>query len=306
MLAQEHPHSVDTARLEAYFNVGSQPTGSRPIGMEVETSFLDEKGNPITIEQSQRIFKTLLNAGWTLTQTKGNLVSVIENGRGDKFLYEVGRQNLELSTAAKGIQAIVPHCRSILEELYAAAKKHGAYPSFEPIIDTDEDLLIIPDERDAIWDQLDGREALKLIALMSAVQFTIEVPADKAIGCLNSLGKSISSYLASYPQDALWRKYITTSNANYRADRYGGPLEFDSLSDYCQQLAKHHVVQGPQLVPYASVADLDIPLYLRSIWWYFRLRRYGDRLCIEVRPLSRRKDTHLQGQLNFVLSTLSL
>ncbi|HVU75566.1 MAG TPA: hypothetical protein VHD38_01870 [Candidatus Paceibacterota bacterium] len=293
-------------RLESYFTVPSGRISDKPIGMEVETSFLNEEGKPISIQQSQAIFKTLVDHGWNVTQMKGSLISTISDRRGNKLLYEVGRQNLEIATLAGSRQLIIHECRDLLERLYVVAKRVGAYPLFKPIVDTTEDLLVIPDERDAIWDQLDGREALKMIAWMSAVQFTVEIPADKAIDCINRLGCAIDDFLADYPQDKIWRDYIATSKADYRSDRYGGPLAFADLRHYCAEIAKHDVVVGPKLVPFDQVANLDIPLHLRSVWWYFRLRRYGDRLCIEVRPLPRRADSRLQNQLNFVLETLAL
>ncbi|MDE1925466.1 MAG: hypothetical protein KGH79_04835 [Patescibacteria group bacterium] len=306
MIVTETCIGVSTRRLEDYFYSAKAIPSQESIGIEVETSFLDIKGCPITIGQSQSIFRSLVDEGWTISQRKGNLLSELRSSRGDKLLYEVGRQNLEISTVPTSIARAVNECRAVLENIYAAAAPHGAYPSFRPIVDVKEDLLIIPDERDAIWDALDGREALKMIAWMSAVQFTVDIPPEKAIQVLNNLANSVSLYLADYPQDSIWHDYISMSNAGYRFDRYGGPLHFESMQDYCTQLAKHDVVQGPKLVPYSAVEKLDIPLYLRSIWWYFRLRRYGDKLCIEVRPLPRRSDDLLESQLDLVLNTLAL
>lgn len=87
--------------------------------------------------------------------------------------------------------------------------------------------------------------------------------------------------------------------------RYGGPLFFKDIEDYCAQLAKHDVVVDSKLIPLNQVIDLDIPLYLRSIWWYFRLRRYGNTLCIEVRPLPRRSNRKFKEQFDFVMGILS-
>lgn len=293
-------------KLEAYFSTPSTHVSATPVGMEIETSFLDDQHRPISLKQSQQIFKRLADSGWKIVQMKGDLLSVIVDKAGNKLLYEAGRQNLEIATVAASQRLAIPNCRTVLEQLYAVAARFGAYPEFVPVLNTEEDLLVIPDERDAVWDQLDGREALKMIARMSAVQFTVEIPASKAIQSLNKLAGVIDVFLADYPQDAIWRDYIKTSKARYLQDRYGGPLVFRSLEHYCQEIAKHDVVVGPKLVPYEQVADLDISLHLRSVWWYFRLRRYGDRLCIEVRPLPRRSDEHLQQQLNFVLDTLAL
>ncbi|OHB18647.1 MAG: hypothetical protein A2666_04605 [Parcubacteria group bacterium RIFCSPHIGHO2_01_FULL_47_10b] len=119
---------------------------------------------------------------------------------------------------------------------------------------------------------------------------------------LNKFGKEVGSFLADFPQDTVWKRYIVDSSAKYLSNRYGGPLAFESLEDYCQALARHDVVQGAHLVPFQDVSNLDIPLYLRSIWWHFRLKRYGNALCIEVRPMARRGDEQFERQLDKVLA----
>lgn len=56
---------------------------------------------------------------------------------------------------------------------------------------------------------------------------------------------------------------------------------------------------------FGDVLDLNVPLYLRSIWWYFRLKRYGNALCIEVRPMPRRDDEDIKRQFQKVLEIAS-
>ena len=107
--------------------------------------------------------------------------------------------------------------------------------------------------------------------------------------------------MVDYPQDTVWKKYVADSSAGYLPNRYGGPLTFESLKDYCKALVRHNVVQGTRLVPFVNVDNLDIPLYLRSIWWYFRLKRYKDALCIEVRPMARLADEQIKNQLEMVI-----
>ena len=229
----------------------------------------------------------------------------------NRMSYELGRQNIELSTVPdiSGFVA-VSRAKRLVDDLAFAGSFSGnksccMWENQGPIVNTDEDLLIIPDERDAVWLELDGRPALELLARTSAVQFTISVPAKSVIECLNKLGEKIGSFLKDYPQEEYWRRYLKESKANYHPMRYGGPLFFNSIEDYCQKLIMHDAVVGPRLVPYDQVKDLDISLYLRSIWWYFRLRRYGNTLCIEVRPLPRRDSRKFQEQFDFVMSVLS-
>ncbi len=302
-------------RLVRYFTEGIEDRSiADSIGMEVETSFMMEYpgGRPITVAQSQLLIERFCRVNdWQVTKRKGDLIAEISDGA-NKLSYELGRQNLEFSIAPNtNGEVAVSRAMKLADELSSSATyisdsdARFLWEVSEPIINTDEDLLVIPDERDAVWLELDGRPALELLARTSAVQFTISVPVQEAIGCLNRLGEKIGSFLKDYPQEENWRRYIKESKANYHAMRYGGPLFFDSIEDYCRKLMKHDVIVGPKLVPYGQVQDLDIPLYLRSIWWYFRLRRYGNTLCIEVRPLPRRSSRKFQEQLDFILNIMT-
>ena len=63
----------------------------------------------------------------------------------------------------------------------------------------------------------------------------------------------------------------------------------NSIEHYVELLAQHDVVVNGKLIPFAE-ANQQIDLFLRSVWWNFRLRRYNDRLCIEIRTFARRTD----------------
>lgn len=289
--------------LYSYF-AGCSPITTNTVGAEIETSFVTADGNAISVETSQAIFQALVEDGWHIVERKGILITKIQNVLGDTLLYELGRQNIELSTTPRQRFALIPHTRSLLQEIYASARKYGAIPYFAPILNTPEDLLVIPDKRDATWLKLDGRESLRPLAAITAVQFTFGTTPAQAIDLLNRLGKQLPLFLEDYPQDSVWREYIKSSNAHYRADRYGGPLIFSDLRDYCEKLLLHDVVNGNQLTAASELESFSIPLFLRSVWWYFRLRRYGDQLCVEVRPIPRRTDEELNRQFNMVLEIL--
>lgn len=273
-----------------YFTKGLETDRRCFVGAEIETHFVDGASQPITLAASQAIFKRLISQGWSLSKTKGQLIAEITKD-GNKLLYELGRQNIELATLpVTHTCAYSPPLRTI-QELYRVTRRYGIYPLPQPIIETDEDLLIIPDERDASWLKLDGRESLALLARTASVQFTIEAnDPNHAIRLINSLAEFRPHILESnpYPQEELWRKYIATSKAGYRSDRYG-VVRPESIEDYVDKLAKHEVVVNGKLVPFEK-ADQDIDLFLRSVWWNFRLRRYNNRLCIEIRTLARRRD----------------
>jgi hypothetical protein len=288
-------------RLVSYFSDGICSRTLQTIGAEIETQFVDRDGNAVETATSQQILADLAKNGWEVGCRKGSLITTLVDQTGNKIFYELGRHNIEVATIALTPSSVLDVTRDCLAQLYKSASRFGAKPYFAPILEGDEDLLVIPDERDAIWLQLDGRDVLAPLARTSAVQFTFSVSAEDALPILNRLGDQIGSFLADYPQDAFWKKYVADSSAGYLPNRYGGPLIFKSLTNYCQSLARHDVVQGPRLVPFIGVNNLDIPLYLRSIWWYFRFKRYNDALCIEVRPLPRMADDQFDNQLQMVL-----
>lgn len=307
-------------RLVKYFSqyLGNYPMAAT-VGAEVETQFVEGRDalSPITLQTSQAIFRELVENGeWEIAARKGGLITELCRN-GSKVLYELSRANIELSERPLAADKIIAATRRDLGCIYEAANRYGARPCAFPILREDktvqppylppspEDLFAIPDERDAAWLELDGRAALSFLTICSAVQFTIDVPLSSAIPALNALGEALPDFLRDYPQDELWTHYIRESKAGYQRLRYGGPLYFSDLEDYCRRLAEHQVVCGTNLVPLAEVQDLNIPLFLRSVWWYFRLRRYGPRLCIEVRPLPRSSDERLEGQLESVLSVMS-
>ena len=174
------------------------------------------------------------------------------------------------------------------------------------ILETTRSLLpVAPSLREMEFLNLDGVEVTNMMAGTSAVQFTVDVTPEDAIRCLNNLGSRLPLFLEDYPQDAYWKRYMRESRAGYRADRYGGPLSFDSLRDYCDKLAVHRAVAGGKLVAHEEVPTLDIHQFIKSVWWYFRLKRYGEQLCIEIRPLARRSDSMLDEQLALALDAMA-
>jgi len=292
-------------RLKEYFTEGIVSETLQTIGAEIETQFVDLDNNPISTQMSQQMLMLLVERGeWRADSQKGGLITSLVDSRGNKIFYELGRHNIEVATAVSTPDQVLSVTQGCLDQVYEAAQEVGAKPYFAPILPGEEDLLVIPDERDATWLELDGRDALAPLARASAVQFTISVASEEAIEILNALGRRIDLFLSDYPQDAIWRRYIAESFAGYIFDRYGGPLAFESLDDYCQSIIRHDVVEGSSLVPFASMEEVDIPLYLRSVWWYFRLKRYGDALCVEVRPIARRTDDKFQDQLKMTLAAI--
>jgi len=291
--------------LEQYFTEGISSTVVNTVGAEIETSFITSSGFAISLTQSQQIFDYLVKSGrWNIVKIKGEMIVEIQNKTGAWILYELGRQNIELVSPPYQPNKLIKEINCLLGELYESAERCGAYPLFEPILRSDEDLLVVPDKRDKVWVDLDGRFALNALANISAVQFTFQVSPEYAISTINTFGESIEEFLDAYPQDVNWRYYIYNSKAKYNNLRYGGPLIFQSMHDYCQRLQDHDVISDEKLVPHKKLLDFDIPLFLRSVWWYFRLKRYNNALCVEVRPFARQTDAIIEAQLDQVLQLI--
>lgn len=288
-------------KLISYFTDGIKSHTLETVGAEVETQFVDGNNEPISIQTSQQILSRLAKNGWGVTCRKGYLITALADQNGNRIFYELGRHNIEVATAVSTPESVIDTVQQCLNQVYEAGSMTGAHPYFAPILDGSEDLLVIPDERDATWLELDGRAALAPLARTSSVQFTVSVSLSEAVSILNKLGQRIGAFMDDFPQDRVWKKYIRDSSAGYRSDRYGSQDAFESLDDYCRALVRHDVVQGVRLTPFLNVPDVDIPLYLRSIWWHFRLKRYDDALCIEVRPMARRVDSQFHRQLEKIL-----
>lgn len=291
-------------KLVKYFSDRIESKTLKTIGAEIETQFVDTNGLPISKKASQSILKYLSENGWEVTEHIGSLITALKDKYGNKIFYELGRHNIELATIPTSADLIIDLSESCLKRLYKAAALNGAYPYFFPILISEEDLLIIPDERDLTWLKLDGRKVLNQLTKISSVQFTFSISPFEAIQTLNKLGKNIDTFLSDFPQHYIWEKYIKESSAGYLPERYGGPLLFQSFEHYCKELTLHNVVNNFQLVPFENIKKLNIPLYLRSIWWHFRLKRYNDNLCIEARPIPRKKDNCLKQQLQKILDII--
>jgi hypothetical protein len=269
----------DTNVILDHFTNGTENTVTgQYIGLEIETDFVEEAtGNPITAETSQAI------------------MAEVANHHGDfRILPELGRQKIELAiNPQEGIDRLLTIAHDALALLYSTARKHGARPMYDQSFRDDDQLLMITEERDELWTEIDGREALEALCRCSSVQFTVDLNPNDAIEVINKLWAAKLHQLDYDLNNKLWRKYIESSNYGYRSDRYGGPEGFKDLADYVEQLYKQpvtmHKGESVRLDP-RTVPDLDIELFLRSVWWHYRLRRYGNALTVEVRPFTRRPD----------------
>ena len=267
-------------QLRSWFLQGTERTQSgQHIGLEVETDFADRSGHAITSSVTEVLLATPAPRGVTLS-------------------LETARQKIELAVSASATASeAIERAREALQWLYRTAAPLGAFPCFIPEFDSSESLLHPVTPRDEAWVRLDGRPALEHLCRCSSVQFTVDVSAGDAIPWINQLHQARLHERDYAANDRRWRAYISESLAGYLASRYGGLSGYQGLDHYVAELSSHSIVMG-------GAAEVD--LFLRSVWWHYRLRRHGDRLCLEIRPLARRTDELLVSQWNSVARCLGL
>jgi hypothetical protein len=269
-------------------------TGAR-IGCEIETDFVDAStGSPISTGVSRAILAT-------------------DYGKPSfcEHKLELGRQKIELAIKpARSFDELLEHTHASLDWLYRTAAMYGARPHYAPEFEWSGRLLDeATDPRDAVWLQLDGNSALEELCRCSSVQFTIDVNPGDAIPIINALWIAGLHEIDYAANDRRWQNYLRSSRAGYTMSRYGGPTSFTNLHNYAAELSRHEVVMHegrPTSALVHQVSRLDIELYLRSVWWHYRLRRYNDTLAVEIRPFGRRGDDCIQSYWNRVAPVFGL
>ena len=293
--------------LRRYFTDGVIQRPDRTWGVEIETFIMKRSGVPADADDCQAVFKQLERLGWTLRYEDGWIHSA-QFDDGSVFLLEQGYHCIELASSVTNADSLIWSTKMHLGYLYQALEACELMAMQQPVIEWEGNLLAPEDTRSAMWLELDGVESGNIPPRTASVQFTFAVRPELSIVRLNQLNARRGDFLRDYLQDALWHEHMATSHAGYRHDRYGGPGYFCDLEHYIQSLADHDAIDCNALIPYAE-ADLSTNeqahYFIKSIWWYFRLKRYGDVLCIEVRPLPRRSDDCLDDQLALVQKIVS-
>jgi hypothetical protein len=259
-------------RLIEYFSTGTEKTrfGSS-FGAEIETHILTADDHPISREVSDAIRLDPQLIRWTPK-------------------LELGRQLVELCVGPHPtLELLVEETSEALAALSEVSERFEAKMSDQATLDHDEALLYSAEWRDDLWTTIDGKEALEHLCRIASAQITIAVSPHDAIEWTNLLLRQFDRepYRAN---DNAWRAYIEGSRYPYCNDRYGGPEGFSSIGEYCRELAKHRVLMHRGAIcdlPLQQVADPDISLFVRSVWWHYRLKRYGNTLALEVRPIPR-------------------
>jgi hypothetical protein len=211
---------------------------------------------------------------------------------------ELGRQNIELSVEPEvNFRRLFDKAKCCTNELYRLARSLGCYAKLEPAPFTfyEGQLLYVQEERDQIWVDLDGETALEKLCRCSSVQFAIDVNPNDAISWINRLWEANLHEVDYQLNDLLWKSYIAESRFGYHQDRYGGPKGFEDLDDYVSHLSQ-----------YPAVMEGNEDMFLRSVWWHYRLRRYGDSLALEIRPMARRHDDDIREKWKLVADILGI
>ncbi len=289
----------------------------RRCGFEVETLFVDRAGRPIDRLTSQAIFHALAEKeGWTVTKTTAQNEIVLLEQAGWSLSYELGWNNLELATPASASRLADnwDATRQRLLQLYRAARSLGARPLFHPFDrHLNVDTLMLPDQRDQIWIRLDGRDALQPLGHFSSVHLNLDlVSIEEGLELISRLDTSyfprriVPDNPIVWRHDQIWRTYVRESLAGYEPDRYGYPIA-GSLESYCGKIATFKVVmnrladgslalvENPK--PFGQTPDINIDLFLRSVWWYARLRVRNGQLVLEVRNIPRFDDLTNAGDI---------
>ncbi len=288
-------------RLIDYFQNGRLADDqNRSFGVEVETLFVDAGNRPISLATSQAIWRSLVeDFGWEATETrKGKLVELVKNDF--HLIYELGRHNFEITTPAE----LVSDCgqlfrayRMIETEIFLAASSCGARPLLKGWDGFRNNTLILPDRRDEIWVELDGLKPLSLLSHTACIHFNLDLcSVEEGWEFMAKLKEKYQQL--GWPKRSngwAWREYLKTSRANYESGRYGWPPA-KSLGGYCRKLSTFRLVMNKRAgrlsvanpaMPFTQTLDPDINLFLRSVWWIFRLRVRGGRLVLEIRDVPR-------------------
>lgn len=330
----------------------------RQIGFEIERLFADTAtGKPITRDQSQLMHLTLASAlrpglspqgihlvleevrNGTIVKSK---ITGNEHHAGGILFFELGWNNWEFSTETWDLdpqslgrthRGPVPCLTTTLNTLRVISDTllHIGVVDLEKPFDgfADCDTLIMPDQRDEIWLELDG-DVLRVLGHIASVHINIDVfslkEAFEFITRLNRLNECMN-----WPPPevcGIWDQYIRESRAGYEPGRYGPSPEtwkeyIDQISQYKLVMLKmklesgsHLMIARPPLTKTMfqplhdyraqSLSEEELDLFTRSVWWWNRLRVRNNKLVLEIRAIPRGSNKDMEEHVGVVLSALDL
>jgi len=302
-------------RLITYFQKAAiTKSDKRTLGLEIETLFVS-KGRPISLKISQVIMSELVQKFFWNKKTETNKIITNIEKNGFNIIYDLGWNLFELTSPPCLLserKKLIQRCEKNPQELYCCAGKYGARPVFGPFDGFYNNTLIIPDKRDEIWLELDG-PVLKELGHIASVHYNLSLSSTaegmELIKKINKLYQKLN--IPPRPVRLAWQKYIKNSWAKYEPDRYAAPPE--TFSQYCHKLSLFKVVmnkQGNKLIrekgiAFSALETVDIDLFLRSVWWWTRLRKRNNKLVLEIRGFPRATDGQINKDLEIILSLLN-
>ena len=287
-------------RIKKYFeNVETCQISDRRIGIETESLAVNKwNRKPISLDTSQRMMRRLIEEyGYKIIEEKNNLITRVEKG-GFEIFYELGWNNFELITPPfliDDINALSSEHDRALQELNFVGESSGV-----ETLNTSWDgyylnSLVMPDKRDEIWLKLDG-PALYPLGHIASIHLNIDlVSIDegmKWIKILNDYFRKVQ--WPANKNEEIWKRYLALSMAEYEKTRYGQPPE--NFSDYCRKLSEYKVVMNRSngeleimkpVKSFTETANVDFDLFIRSVWWWSRLRVRNGKLVLEIRDIPR-------------------
>lgn len=286
-------------RLRRYFEKakGCLPI-ERKVGLEVETMLVNEQGGPITLQDASVIYNTFVRRGWQTTTMIGSSLRKVER-QGWLWKPETGWHNFELVTPSFSLNHNswrAPLLKE-LKLLYEIAEGVGGYPIYQSTLDSKENVLV----EGNMWVELDGIEALTLMAHSSCLHFTIDlVDLEEGFAIIERVNQ-FSDLLHPRANLDNWQRYVEMSPCDHQGCIGPAPENFE---DYIRTLAGLRAAsrlgpEGERIAlepprPFREVGDLqsdaEIRNFLRSIFWTSRLRVYQGKLCLELRNLARCPD----------------
>jgi hypothetical protein len=306
--------------LKSYFESAvTVAARDRRVGIEVETLFVDGDDKSLTCAGAQAVFRELEQRGWHQAADQKSRGSEWHRGA-FSLKPEVGAGNLELISPPQCIDTLEPLLDDLLQrldELYTAAGDADARPLFaEHDGCRDVDNILLDNERDRRWAEVDGRNALKVLGHIASVHVTVDLTSiDEGFELIRGLNDVARK--RGWPPESVhsaWQRYFERSRCEYAPSRFGAAPE--TFEAYLELLRGFRVVvdraaDGTLIVANGEPgrfgdidSDVHLPTFLGTVWLNTRLRRIGETLALEVRFIPRSTDAALRDDVGAVLDSV--
>src|SRR3989344_3431313 len=138
-------------KLYAHFMSGASTAITERVGVEVETIFVTDAGEPLDDAQTSAFFERAVSRhGWSVDssyQANGrDVIESIRDASGNIIGKEIGTCNIEVATVPLPEREAIPYTRALLRDLYGMLG-HRRYRG--AILDTSRSILpVAPSSRE--------------------------------------------------------------------------------------------------------------------------------------------------------------